>query len=110
MSYEQHVHDAAAGEAAYCAVVTLSDTRSPENDTSGQRIRELLGAAGHIVSDYRLLKDDPDALEAVLSELLARGDVEVILTNGGTGVSRRDATVPVIECHLDTPLPGFGEL
>jgi molybdenum cofactor biosynthesis protein B len=110
MSYEQHVRDADAGEAARCAVVTLSDTRSPENDASGQRIRELATGAGHTVVDYQLIKDDPAALDGLLSELLARQDMNVILTNGGTGISRRDATVPVIERRIDTPLPGFGEL
>jgi molybdenum cofactor biosynthesis protein B len=110
MSYEQHVRDAAGGEAARCAVVTLSDTRASENDTSGQRIRELLTGAGHAITDSRLIRDDAAALDTLLSELLSRQDVDVILTNGGTGVSRRDATVPVIQRRLDTPLPGFGEL
>jgi molybdenum cofactor biosynthesis protein B len=110
MSYEQHVRDAADGIAARCAVVTLSDTRTLDNDTSGQRIRDLVTGAGHSVSDYRLIKDDPATLDALLSELLGRQDVDVILTNGGTGISRRDATVPVIERRIETPLPGFGEL
>jgi molybdenum cofactor biosynthesis protein B len=109
MSYDEHVRDA-AGEAVRCAVVTLSDTRTPDTDSSGRRTRELAEGSGHTVSDYRLIKDDPAVLDALLSELLARQDVDVILTNGGTGVGRRDATVPVIERRLDTPLPGFGEL
>jgi molybdenum cofactor biosynthesis protein B len=111
MSYEQHVRDAAAaGESARCAVVTLSDTRTPENDTSGRRIQELVTGAGHAVAAYHLIKDDPGALDALLSELLTAADLDVILTNGGTGISRRDATVPVIERHIGAPLPGFGEL
>src|SRR5437762_6115987 len=98
MSYEQHVREAAAARGvAGCAVVTLSDTRTLETDKSGQRIRELLIDAGHEVVEYRLVKDEPAALDALLSELLTRADVDVILSNGGTGISRRDATVPVIE-------------
>jgi molybdenum cofactor biosynthesis protein B len=113
MSYDQHTRDAAADPstaAAGCAVVTLSDTRTPETDKSGRRIQELLREAGHTVAEYRLIPDDPAALESLLSALLSRGEVDVILTNGGTGVSRRDQTVGVVERVLEQPLPGFGEL
>jgi molybdenum cofactor biosynthesis protein B len=91
-------------------VITLSDTRTADTDKSGQRIRELLEADGHAVAHYRILPDDPQALGAELGALLARDDIDAVLTNGGTGVSRRDQTVGVIERSLDTPLPGFGEL
>ncbi|MGH7179968.1 MAG: MogA/MoaB family molybdenum cofactor biosynthesis protein, partial [Tepidisphaeraceae bacterium] len=93
-----------------CAVVTLSDTRTQQTDTSGQTIKRLLESAGHAVADYRLIKDEPDDLRSALMDLLSRDDVDVILTNGGTGISPRDQTVPVIERMIDTPLPGFGEL
>ena len=109
MAYEQHIHDA-AGETARCAVITLSDTRTEATDKSGHRIRELLEAAGHSTAHYRLLPDDPAALEPVLRDLLARADVDVVLTNGGTGISRRDQTVGVVERLIERPLPGFGEL
>ena len=109
MAYDQHIRDA-AGQSARCAVVTLSDTRTAETDVSGRRTRELLVEAGHAVTAYRVIADDGAVLDALLAELIARADVDVILTNGGTGISRRDATVPVIERRLATPLPGFGEL
>src|SRR4051812_14965208 len=109
MAYDQHIHDA-AGETARCAVITLSDTRTEATDKSGRRIRELLEAAGHSTAHYQLLPDDPAALEPALRDLLARADVDVVLTNGGTGISRRDQTVGVVERVLERPLPGFGEL
>src|SRR5207237_1740063 len=92
------------------AVMTLSDTRTPDTDKSGARIRELLEADRHAVVFYRVLKDDPNALQELLIELLDRNDIDAILTNGGTGVSRRDHTIEVVQRRLDQPLPGFGEL
>ncbi|MDB5300621.1 MAG: molybdenum cofactor synthesis domain protein [Phycisphaerales bacterium] len=109
MAYEQHIRDA-AGDGARCAVVTLSDTRDETTDTSGRKIRELLASAGHQVGTYRIIADDADRLDALLAELLSRDDIDTILTNGGTGISRRDRTIEVVERHLDQPLPGFGEL
>ena len=109
MAYDQHIHES-SGETARCAVITLSDTRTEATDKSGRRIRELLEGAGHATAHYQLLPDDPAALAPVLRDLLARSDVDVILTNGGTGISRRDQTIGVVERLLDRPLPGFGEL
>ena len=109
MAYEQHTH-AAEPNVARCAVVTLSDTRPPETDASGRRIKDLLTEAGHRVAHYEVVRDEPALFEPLLLSLLGRGDVDAVLTNGGTGISRRDQTVGVIERHLDQPLPGFGEL
>jgi molybdenum cofactor biosynthesis protein B len=101
---------AARFETARCAIVTLSDTRTPETDTSGQTIRALLESDGHVVAEYAILKDDAALLDEKLLQLLGSPEVDVILTNGGTGISRRDQAISVIEKHLDQPLPGFGEL
>ena len=109
MAYEQHIHDAQS-LAARCAIVTLSDTRTPETDASGQLIRQLLETDGHTVGRYELLPDDPGRLAVLLDQLIAADDVDVIFTNGGTGISRRDQTMAVIENRLTLPLPGFGEL
>ncbi|HEY8665592.1 MAG TPA: MogA/MoaB family molybdenum cofactor biosynthesis protein, partial [Tepidisphaeraceae bacterium] len=79
-------------------------------DTSGARIRELLSESQHVIVDYQIIQDDPAQLDPVLASLIQRGDVDVILTNGGTGISRRDQTISVVERRLDQPLPGFGEL
>ena len=109
MSYDQHRRRGAA-VAARVAVVTLSDTRTPDTDTSGQRIRELLVAGGHTVADHRLLPDDAGEFAAALDELLSRSDVDAVITTGGTGISARDAAVDVVARRLDLPMPGFGEL
>jgi molybdopterin adenylyltransferase len=113
MPYDQHIREASADPAAAvarCAVVTLSDTRTPDTDKSGRKIQELLREAGHAVADYRLIPDDPQKLQLLLVDLLGRYDVDVVLTNGGTGISRRDQTVGVAERLIEQPLPGFGEL
>ncbi len=109
MSYPSHIQ-AAQNISARFAVVTLSDTRTPDTDTSGQRIQQLALDAGHSISHYQLIRDEPDQLEPLLRDLLTRNDVDVIITNGGTGISRRDQTVGVIQKHLTQVLPGFGEL
>lgn len=109
MSYETHQ---SAGQTliARCAVITLSDTRTEATDKSGQTIRELLAATGHTIGLYRIIPDDPAALEPLLLSCLVDATIDCILTNGGTGISRRDQTVDVIAEYLDQPLPGFGEL
>ena len=109
MAYEQHT-SAADSIRANCAVVTLSDTRTADTDTSGKRIAELLESDGHRVAGAWIIPDDPQQLAPLLDELIARPTVDVILTNGGTGVSRRDNTIAVVESKLSLPLPGFGEL
>jgi molybdenum cofactor biosynthesis protein B len=109
MAYDQH-KAAAASIVARCAIVTLSDTRTEATDTSGKRIRELLEQAGHSITLSTLIPDDPKRLGTLLDDLLANADIDVILTNGGTGISPRDNTVAVIESKLTLPLPGFGEL
>ena len=108
-AYEEHQR-AAEQIVARCAVLTLSDTRDESTDKSGARIRDLLTADAHAVTRYEVLRDEPELLSQRLATLLAREDVDVVLTNGGTGISRRDATVPVIERVITSPLPGFGEL
>jgi molybdopterin adenylyltransferase len=109
MAYEQHKHDA-ADKVARCAVITLSDTRTEATDTSGKAIRDLLARDGHQVAQYQIIRDEPHELEKLLLDLLVRDSIDAILTNGGTGISKRDQTISVIAKHLDQPLPGFGEL
>jgi molybdenum cofactor biosynthesis protein B len=109
MSYAQHQSDAQT-IVARAAVVTLSDTRTEETDKSGAAIRKLLTDAGHIVAAYRLIRDEPAELETLLDTLTATPDIDIILTNGGTGISRRDQTIDVIERRIEQHLPGFGEL
>jgi molybdenum cofactor biosynthesis protein B len=109
MAYAEH-HASAETIVVRCAIVTLSDTRTAETDKSGAMARRLIEAAGHLVTHYQIIPDDPRELGTLLEMLLGLGDVDAILTNGGTGVSRRDQTIGVIERLIDLPLPGFGEL
>jgi molybdenum cofactor biosynthesis protein B len=109
VAYEEHTR-AAAEVIARCAIVTLSDTRTEQTDTSGQRIRELLLAESHQVTRYNVIADDPARMSGLLDELLKDDQVDAILTNGGTGISKRDQTISVIERKFTIALPGFGEL
>src|SRR5579863_7912524 len=109
MAYQEHVRDSQQ-ISARCAVITLSDTRTVETDESGRKICDLLAAGGHAIVNRRIILDEPDGLHALLTELLAAHDLDVVLMNGGTGISRRDTTIEVVQTHLDQVLPGFGEL
>jgi molybdenum cofactor biosynthesis protein B len=109
VAYDAHT-SAAKQISARCAVITLSDTRTSETDTSGKRIRELLEADAHTVVTDIIIKDDPATLAELLDAHLRDDETDVILTNGGTGISRRDNTISIVESKLTFPLPGFGEL
>lgn len=108
MSLESHRQE--GPKRARCAVVTVSDTRTVESDTSGAKIRELLEAAGHEVAAYRIVHDEPTLVTEILRPLLADPDVDVIFLNGGTGLAPRDTTFETVERLLDKELSGFGEL
>ena len=91
------------------AVVTVSDSRTPETDTNGNYLKECIEEAGHRVAGYRLIRDEPVEVAAAL-EASTGEDVQVVIFNGGTGISRRDRTFDVLDRKLEKPLPGFGEL
>jgi molybdenum cofactor biosynthesis protein B len=104
-------HRARAGHGPITiAIVTVSDTRTPDTDENRKYIERRMGELGHTVAAYRLIKDEPDQVAAVLEELTAQPDVRLVLFNGGTGISPRDTTYDVISRILEKPLPGFGEL
>ena len=93
-----------------CAVLTVSDTRTPDTDASGQRIRSLLEAAGHRVVAYAVLPDEPARVRAHVAAHVADAGVEAVIVDGGTGVAPRDTTYEAIAGLLDKRLDGFGEL
>ncbi|MBA2356105.1 MAG: molybdenum cofactor biosynthesis protein MoaB [Acidobacteria bacterium] len=103
-------HRAQAPTSIRCAVLTISDTRTLETDSSGAAIVSLLEAAGHQISARGLVVDDVTAVLRWIQHQRAREEVDAIITTGGTGVSRRDTTHEAIMQLLDKPLPGFGEL
>jgi molybdenum cofactor biosynthesis protein B len=91
-------------------VITCSDTRTPETDTSGQLIQRLLQEKGHAIAAYHLIKDEPTHITARIAEGIANDAVQAIIINGGTGISRRDSTFEAVDAMLEKRLDGFGEV
>lgn len=110
MSHEQHRQHAADQIGGIrCGILTISDTRTRENDTGGQCAQTLLRTAHHIIDQYAIVKDEPTHVVATVSHWVSAG-CQVIITTGGTGVAKRDTTIDAIEPRLERRLPGFGEL
>lgn len=109
MSSQRHREAARSQGPVRVAIVTVSDSRTPETDTNAHYLRPRIEAAGHEVVAYRLLRDEPDQVARALDELAA-GAAQVILFNGGTGITRRDTTYDAISAKLEKTLTGFGEL
>jgi molybdenum cofactor biosynthesis protein B len=109
-SAQQHRAEGARKGPVACAIITVSDTRTPETDTSGAAMRERLEAAGHRVVFYRIVKDEPDQIIGLLDEIIRDTGAQAILLNGGTGISRRDTTYDALAAKLEKTLPGFGEI
>lgn len=103
-------HRAAAPDSVRCAVLTISDTRTEDDDTSGNLIRDTLRITGHKVADYQIVPDDAAIIQRMLSDWIGNSDVQAILTNGGTGISARDTTYDAIAALLEKRIDGFGEL
>ena len=103
-------HKANAPAAVGCFVLTISDSKTPETDTSGALIRELVTAAGHRVTGHAIVKDEPEQVAAVIRSGCAAPSVEAFILTGGTGITSRDSTYEAIEALLDKRLSGFGEL
>jgi len=103
-------HKATAPKSVGCFVLTVSDTKNPETDTSGAVIRELLTAAGHRVAGSAIVRDEPAEVARLVRDACARDDVQTVILTGGTGITSRDSTYEAVEALLDKRLPGFGEL
>jgi molybdenum cofactor biosynthesis protein B len=103
-------HKANAPMSVGCFVLTVSDTRTPETDTSGRAIRELLAAAGHQPIGASLVRDDPEQVTAIVRKQLADPGTRVIITTGGTGITSRDGTFEAVDRLFEKRLTGFGEL
>ena len=109
LSTQQH-REAAKGQSARCAVLTVSDTRTLQTDKGGQIIKDALVQAGHVIAAYAIVKDEPARIESQCKLWLQPEDLDVILTTGGTGIARRDTTIEVVGRLLEHRLDGFGEL
>ena len=105
---DQHRRD--SPQVVGCAVVTVSDTRTPQTDVGGRVAAELLSAAGHRVVAREIVPDEPDRLRQLVDDLCRRDEVEAVLLTGGTGLGSRDRTFETVDALLEKRLPGFGEL
>ncbi len=105
MTATLHRKDAPAS--VRCFVLTISDTRTADNDTGGDTIATALQAAGHVIAGRAIVKDDPPAVQQAVR---SASDADVVITTGGTGISSRDGTYEALTVLFDKRLDGFGEL
>jgi molybdenum cofactor biosynthesis protein B len=109
-SDSEQEHKQQTPTAVGCFIITISDTRTDATDTSGQAISDLLAAAGHQVLGRVILKDDASLVRGTIERLLARPEVQVVISTGGTGITSRDTTFEAVDALLEKRLDGFGEL
>jgi len=92
------------------AILTVSDTRTTEDDRSGDTLAERAAAAGHRVAARKIVRDDVDAIVAQLREWIADPVIDVVVSTGGTGVTGRDVTPEAFQSVYEKEIAGFGEL
>ena len=110
MSESVHQHRESAPETIRVAVLTISDTRTSETDTGGDIAEESMRGAGHEVVAREIVRDEATSIRTNLVDLLARSDVDAVITTGGTGISARDTTYEVVDRMVEKKLDGFGEI
>lgn len=103
-------HAKTAPQQLRCWVVTISDTRTEETDKSGKRIISLLEEDGHHIQGYEIVADDQQHIQQAVLSAALQPDVDIIITNGGTGISLRDVTIESVTPLLQKEIVGFGEL
>lgn len=108
MGHKEHKHQAPLSARVW--VVTVSDTRTWENDESGTLLEEKLSSAGHIIANRSIITDDEEKILAVLNEAVSKGDFDAVIITGGTGISPRDNTIEAVHKFMEKELTGFGEL
>lgn len=108
MSTEEHKQK--APRTVHCKVITVSDTRDQNTDKSGRLMMDLLEQAGHKIVDYVIVKDEANQIQNEILRGCDREDLDVILTNGGTGIAKRDVTIETVQGLLEKEMAGFGEL
>ena len=108
MSTEEHKREAPSQ--VRCKVITVSDTRNKDSDKSGKLMIEMLEGNGHIISDYVIVKDESDPIRSEVLKGCSDPEIDVILTNGGTGIAKRDVTIETVQGIFEKDITGFGEL
>ena len=91
-------------------MLTVSDTRTLDTETSGRTIADLLTEAGHTVADRKVVKDNPEDVYEAVTKAIINARVRAVITTGGTGLARRDSTFEALTSHFDKRIDGFGEL
>ncbi|MCH8927469.1 MAG: molybdenum cofactor biosynthesis protein MoaB [Candidatus Marinimicrobia bacterium] len=109
MTYHEHQKQSGP-KSLNCAVVTISDTRTEDNDEGGSYIVESLISAGHQIKKKLILKDESEEIKNLLAELIGSGEFNLIITTGGTGIASRDNTIQTLKPLLEKTMEGFGEL
>lgn len=108
MGHKEHKEKAVKN--VNCMVITVSDTRTEETDSSGKLILRLLKENGHIITGYKILKDVPVLIRDTVADAVTDNYIHAIIINGGTGISKRDTTFEAIENLFEKRLDGFGEI
>jgi molybdenum cofactor biosynthesis protein B len=103
-------HKAEAPKSVTCKIITVSDTRTEATDKSGKRIIDFLLQAEHKVLDYVIVRDEQTLIRSELIKGCEHDEIDVILTNGGTGISKRDVTIETVQQLIEKEIIGFGEL
>lgn len=103
-------HETQRIDSVRCAILTVSDTRTAENDASGRALRAFLAEAGHTITAYEIVPDQANRIRETVQGWGGRDLATAILVTGGTGVAPRDMTPEALEPIFDKPLTGFGEL
>jgi molybdopterin adenylyltransferase len=108
MSVTEHKKE--APQSVKCKVITISDTRTVDTDKSGKLMVQLLQEAGHEVVDYEIVKDEKAAIREAILAGCANRNIDAVLTNGGTGIAKRDVTIETVKEIIEKEIVGFGEL
>ncbi|WP_456277999.1 MogA/MoaB family molybdenum cofactor biosynthesis protein [Bacillus sp. AK128] len=103
-------HKAEAPKSVSCKIITVSDTRTEETDKSGKAIIQSLEQANHQILEYVIVKDDQGQIKSEILKGLENEEIDVVLTNGGTGISKRDVTIETVQQIIEKEIVGFGEL
>ncbi|MBO9128471.1 MogA/MoaB family molybdenum cofactor biosynthesis protein [Bacillus sp. 165] len=103
-------HKREAPHVVKCKVITISDTRTKETDKSGRLMIQLIEESGHQVTAYEIVKDNREEIEAAVIAGCENGDVDIVLTNGGTGITKRDVTIEAVRGLIEKEIIGFGEI
>ena len=108
MSVEDH--KSKAPKSVNLAIITVSDTRTEADDSSGMAIADMMARAGHRIVRRAIVKDEIEEIQKALRELIEDNGVQAVVMNGGTGIARRDVTLEAITPFVEKSIPGFGEL